>query len=147
MMAELVDMDCMSVAQVYGSDSSAHAMRIAGRLTARKDKLVPHTVGHDFLINIKNYCGGLPETGGGLNIIEVNCDNEKGMLDIEDLKSKVSENTAAVFVQNPTYLGNIEFNVEEIGKPAKEAGAEFIVYVDPISLGVWKHQANMEQQL
>lgn len=136
MMAELVDMDSMSVAQVCGTDSAAHAMRIAGRLTGRKQILVPHTVGHDFLIQIKNYCGGLAETGGGLDIVEVACDPKTGMLDMDDLKSKLGGETAAVFIQNPTYLGSVEMNVSEIGKLAKDAGAEYIVYVDPISLGV-----------
>jgi len=136
MMAELVDMDCMSVAQVCGNDSAAHAMRIASRLTGRKQILVPHTVGRDFLLNIHNYCGGLEETGGALDIIEVNCDNATGMLDMADLKAKLTEKVAAVFIQNPTYLGSIEFNVKEIGALAKAAGAEYIIYVDPISLGV-----------
>ncbi len=136
MMAELVDMDCMSVAQVCGFDSAAHAMRIAGRLTGRKQILVPQTVGEDFLMNVRNYCGGLQETGGGLDIVEVGYDKQTGMLDLDDLKAKLGKDTAAVLIQNPTYLGNIEFNAEEIGRLAKEAGAEFIVYVDPISLGV-----------
>lgn len=136
MMAELVDMDCMSVAQVCGTDSAAHAMRIAGRLTGRKKILIPETVGHDFLIHVKNYCGGIEATGGGLDLVLVKCDPKTGMLDLADLKEKLTAEVAAVFVQNPTYLGSIEFQVKEIGEAAKAAGAEFIVHVDPITLGV-----------
>lgn len=136
MMAELVDMDSMSVAQVCGNDSAAHAMRIAGRLTGRKQILLPETVGRDFMLHVKNYCGGIAATGGGLDLVPVKCDAKTGMLDMADLKSKLGGNTAAVFIENPTYLGSIEFGAKEIGKLAREAGAEYIVYVDPISLGV-----------
>lgn len=136
MMAELVDMDCMSVAQVCGIDSTAHAFRISSRLTGRKKILVPETVGSDFLIHIKNYCGGIEATGGALDIIQIKCDKQNGMLDLDDLKRNLDDQVAAVYVQNPTYLGNIEFQVKEIGEMAKSAGAEYIVYVDPISLGV-----------
>ena len=136
MMAELVDMDSMSVAQVCGNDSAAHAMRIAGRLTGRKQILLPETVGRDFMMHVKNYCGGIAATGGGLELLPVACDTKTGMLDLADLKSKLGSDTAAVFIENPTYLGNIEFGAKEIGAMAKTAGAEYIVYVDPISLGV-----------
>lgn len=136
MMAELVDMDCLSVAQVCGIDSSAHAFRISSRLTGRKTILVPETVGRDFMLQIKNYCGGIEATGGALDIVQVKCDKKTGMLDLVDLKGKLDNKVAAVYIQNPTYLGTIEFQAEEIGKLAKAAGAEYVVYVDPISLGV-----------
>jgi len=142
MMVELVEMDTMTVAQVCGNDSAAHAMRISSRLTGRKRILVPHTVGRDFLIHVKNYCGGMQETGGALEIVEVDCDPDTGLMDLGDLKSKLCDNTAAVLIQNPTYLGGIEFNAAEIGELAKAAGAEYIVYVDPISLGVMEAPGN-----
>lgn len=136
MMAELVDMDSMSVAQVCGTDSAAHAMRIASRLTGRKQILLPETVGSEFMLHVKNYCGGIAATGGALDLVSVKCDPKTGMLDINDLKSKLGDNVAAVFIENPTYLGSIEFGAKEIGQLAKDAGAEYIVSVDPISLGV-----------
>lgn len=136
MMAELVEMDCMTVAQVCGIDSSAHAMRIAGRLTGRKNILIPETVGKEFMLQVKNYCGGIEATGGGLNLILIKCDKQTGMIDIADLKNNLDENVAAIYIQNPTYLGSIEYKVTEIGEMAKKAGAEYIVYVDPITLGV-----------
>jgi glycine dehydrogenase subunit 1 len=98
--------------------------------------LVPQTVGKDFMNHVKNYCGGIEATGGALEIIQVQCDLETGMLDLVDLKSKLDNGVAAVYIQNPTYLGTAEFQAEEIGKLAKAAGAEYVVYVDPISLGV-----------
>lgn len=136
MMAELVDMDSMSVAQVCPTDSAAHAFRISSRLTGRKKILVPETVGEDFMLQVKNYCGGLKLTGGALEFVQVKCDWKTGMLDLEDLKKNLDDSISAVFIQNPTYLGTFEMQAEEIGKLAKGKGADFIVSVDPISLGV-----------
>jgi glycine dehydrogenase subunit 1 len=53
-----------------------------------------------------------------------------------DLKAKLSEKTAAVYVENPGSFGVIEARGAEIGRLAHAKGAEFIVGVDPISLGV-----------
>ena len=136
MMAELVDMDAMSVAQVCATDSAGHAMRMAARLTGRKKVLVPETVGNDFMLQVKNYCGGIKASGGGLDIIPVKCNWKTGLIDLEDLKDKLDQNVAALYVQNPTFLGNVELNVKVLGQMAKDVGAEYIVSVDPISLGV-----------
>jgi glycine dehydrogenase subunit 1 len=59
-------------------------------------------------------------------------------MDIEDLKAKVSEKTAAVYVETPSYLGFAEENVEAIGEIAHEKKAIYITGVDPISLGILK---------
>jgi hypothetical protein len=58
------------------------------------------------------------------------------MLDLADLKAKLSPRTAAVYIENPGFLGVIEARGAEIGRLAHAAGADFIVGVDPISLGV-----------
>jgi glycine dehydrogenase subunit 1 len=59
-------------------------------------------------------------------------------LDIEDLKRKISDKTAAVYIENPSYLGFLETQVEEIAEETHDHKALFIVGVDPISLGVLK---------
>jgi glycine dehydrogenase subunit 1 len=63
-------------------------------------------------------------------------DSQTGLLDIEDLKSKISSKTAAVYIENPTYLGIIESQAGIISEIAHTNGAESIVGIDPISLGV-----------
>ena len=54
-------------------------------------------------------------------------DTETGEMDLADLKAKLDDTVAAVLIENPNYLGVIESQGEEIGKLAREAGAEFIV--------------------
>jgi glycine dehydrogenase subunit 1 len=64
-------------------------------------------------------------------------------MDLGDLKSKLSDKkTAAVYFENPSYLGFIETGVKEIVKIAHDAGAFVISGVDPTSLGVLEGPGN-----
>jgi glycine dehydrogenase subunit 1 len=57
-------------------------------------------------------------------------------MDLPDLERKISEKTAVVFFESPSYLGFIETNAAEIASIAHKNGALCVVYADPISLGV-----------
>jgi glycine dehydrogenase subunit 1 len=74
-------------------------------------------------------------------------DRKNGQINIEDLKEKISDKTAAVYIENPSYLGMIEEQVEEIGKEAHQHGALFIVGVDPTSLGILKPPGEYEADI
>jgi glycine dehydrogenase subunit 1 len=93
----------------------------------------------EILMVARNYLDGVPEPM--LELETVAFHPKTGFLDLEDLKAKISSETAAVYIENPTYLGLIEAQAEEIGAIATKHGAEFIVYADPISLGVMKPPA------
>ena len=55
-----------------------------------------------------------------------------------DLKKKISSKTAAVFVDNPSYFGVLEDQVERIAEIAHAHDALSIVSVDPSSLGAMR---------
>ncbi len=63
----------------------------------------------------------------GFNIVEIKS-NEKGLVDIEALKSVLNENTAAIMLTNPNTLGLFEEDILEISKLVHEAGA--LLYYD-----------------
>ena len=63
----------------------------------------------------------------GFNIIEVKS-NEKGLVDIEELKRVLDNNTAAIMLTNPNTLGLFEENILEISKLVHEAGG--LLYYD-----------------
>jgi glycine dehydrogenase subunit 1 len=134
LMGELLDMDVLSCPLYDGMSAAATSLRMASRVSGRREVLLPKSISPDMSLVIKNYLKGVPEPQ--LDITLVNFDAETGLLDLEDLKSKISSNTAAVFIENPAYLGLIETQAEEIGKIAKQNGAEFVVYTDPISCGI-----------
>lgn len=133
-MAELLDMDVIAFPQYDGGSSLGHAFRMARRISGRKKVLYPAGINPMTLAIAKNY---ISQIDGDYCILEaVKYDERTGLMDLEDLAIKLDSETAAVAVENPGFLGVIEIQAEEIGKLAKAAGAEFIVYGDPIALGV-----------
>ena len=136
LMAELVDMDVVNVPTFDWAQAASTGMRMASRITGRSEALISKTINKDRYLVMKNYCD--PD----IKLTFVDYDKESGNLDIEDLKSKISENVCAVYFENPSALGFIEAHGEEISKIAHDAGAISVVGVDTISLGVLKPPSN-----
>jgi glycine dehydrogenase subunit 1 len=77
----------------------------------------------------------------GYNIDYKRFISDDGTCDLKALKSAISDKTAAVIVQQPNFLGNIE-DVFEIEKIAHSHKALFIVVVNPITLGLLEAPGN-----
>ncbi|GAB4331926.1 MAG: aminomethyl-transferring glycine dehydrogenase subunit GcvPB [Calditrichia bacterium] len=67
----------------------------------------------------------------GMKTVEVKS-TEDGLVDIEDLKSKLDDDVAAIMLTNPSTLGIYEKNIREIEKLVHEAGA--LMYMDGANL-------------
>ncbi|MFC5591231.1 aminomethyl-transferring glycine dehydrogenase subunit GcvPA [Sporosarcina soli] len=130
LMAELVDMDVVNVPTFDWAQAAATSIRMASRITGRNEVLLPKTISPDRLTVIENYCS--PH----ISVILVDYQEGSGQINLTDLESKLSANTAAVYFENPSYLGFIETQGQTISKLAKGQGALTIVGVDPSSLGV-----------
>lgn len=139
-MGELMDMDVLSIPMYDGGQAAASSLRMANRINNRKKVLVPATMNPDIFMIISNYLDSVP--AAELQIIPIGFDQKTGLMDLNDLKKNISNDVSAVMIENPSYLGFIETQAEEIGKIARAAGAEFVVYADPISLGVIEAPAN-----
>ena len=64
-------------------------------------------------------------------------------MDLEELKEQLAKkNVAAVFFENPTYLGNFETRGEEIAKLAHDAGAYCVVQTEAAALGIMESPVN-----
>ncbi|WP_199873003.1 aminomethyl-transferring glycine dehydrogenase subunit GcvPA [Inediibacterium massiliense] len=130
LVAELVDMDVVNVPTMDGAQASATAIRMASRINGRYEVLVPKLMDYEKLLIIKNYCA--PD----ITFVIVDYKQETGMLDLDDLKNKLSSRTCAVYFENPSFLGFIEEGGQMISDLAHNVGALSVVYVDPSSLGV-----------
>ncbi|PFK44048.1 aminomethyl-transferring glycine dehydrogenase [Bacillus cereus] len=130
LVAELVDMDVVNVPTFDWGQAAATAIRMAARITKRNKVLVAQTVSPERMKIIQNY--GSPD----LEFISVGYDDENGLLDLEDLENKIVANIAAIYFENPSYLGFIESQGMEIAEIVKRHDALVVVGVDPISLGV-----------
>ena len=130
LMAELLNMDVVNVPVYDGFQATGTALRMAGRITGRNVALLPATVMPDKLSMVRGYIR--PD----MKVELVPFDPATGLMDLNALRRQINGQTAAVFIENPSYLGFLETQAEEIGKIAHENGALFVVGVDPISLGV-----------
>ena len=135
LMGELVGMDVVSEGSYSWGTVAGNAIRMASRITGRGEVLIPKTVGPERLATIKTFCKSVIEEKG-IQIKFIGYDPTTGLMNLEDLKNKISSDTAAVYFENPTFLGGIESQGAEISDIAHAQGAESIVGVDPISLGV-----------
>ena len=130
LMAELLNMDVVNVPVYDGFQATGTALRMAGRITGRTVALLPATVMPDKLSMVRGYIK--PD----MTVELVPFDPSTGLMDLNALRKQIGARTAAVFIENPSYLGFLETQAEEIGRIAHENGAIFVVGVDPISLGV-----------
>ena len=135
LMGELVGMDVVSEGSYSWGTVAGNAIRMASRITGRREVLLPATVGFERLDTIRTFCKSIPEENG-IQITLIDYDEKTGLMNLEDLKKKISSTTAAVYFENPTYLGSMESQGDAISRIAHENGAESIIGVDPISLGV-----------
>ena len=71
--------------------------------------------------------------GFGATLAEVGLDG--GLTSGEELEAAITDDTAAVFLQNPNFLGAVE-DIAALGEAARSKGALLIVQVDPMTLGI-----------
>lgn len=130
MMGELLNMDVVNVPTYDWLQAAATSIRMASRITGRREVLVSRTISADKLSKIRDYCKP------GIEIKLLDYDRETGQQDFNSLEVEISSKTAAVYFENPSYLGFIEAHGDEISKITHDHGAISIVGVDPISLGI-----------
>ena len=131
MICELTGLEVANCSVYDWASALGEAARMAARLTRRNEILVPRIVHPERLSTLQVYAEPL-----GMKIKHVGYDKETGQMSLEHLKNKISDKTAAVYIENPSYLGFVETQVEEIGREAHAHGSLFIVGVDPTSLGI-----------
>ena len=131
MICELTGLEVANCSVYDWASALGEAARMAARLTRRNEILVPRIVHPERLSTLQVYAEPV-----GMKIKHVGYDKETGQMSLEDLKNKISDKTAAVYIENPSYLGFVETQVEEIGREAHAHGSLFIVGVDPTSLGI-----------
>ena len=130
MMGELLEMDVVNVPIYDGFQAAATSIRMACRLTGRNEALVCGAISPDKLSMITNYC--LPD----ISIKQIEIDHVTGNVNFSALEKAISNKTAVVYFENPSSLGMIPTSGAEIAEIAHKHGAECVVGVDPISLGV-----------
>ncbi len=130
MMGELLNMDVVNVPTYDWMQAAATSIRMATRITGRREVLVCRAISSDELSKIKDYC----KPNIKVKLLDYNY--ETGQVDLGSLEANISSETAAVYFKNPSFFGVVEVEGDKISKIAHEHGALCIVGVDPISLGL-----------
>jgi glycine dehydrogenase subunit 1 len=130
LMGELLNMDVVNVPTYDGFQAAATALRMASRLTRRPEALVHGAINPARLSKILDYCKPV------MDIRLLDYDPGTGQMDLDALRAGLSERTAAVYFENPAYLGFLETQGAEIAALAHEQGVQVVVAANPITLGV-----------
>lgn len=133
MICELTGMEVANSSMYDWASTVGEAARMAARVTKRAEVLVPRIIHPERDATLQTYSGP-----AGIRVKYIGYEKETGQLDLEDLKTKVSGETAAVYLENPSYLGFVETEANAAAQIAHDKGALFIAGVDPVSLGVLK---------
>ncbi len=132
LMAELLEMDVVNASMYDWASALGEAVLMAARISkGRRKVLVPYTMNPIHYSVLKTYV--YPRD---IVVEKVGYDRETGIIDLEDLKNKIDNETLAVYIENPSFLGTIEVNAKDIGEIVHDKNAIYIMGVDPISLGL-----------
>jgi glycine dehydrogenase subunit 1 len=129
-LGELVGMEFVGLPVYSWGSAAGHALRMAVRMTGRREVILPRILDPERRAVIGTLCGP------SITITTAGYDAASGQVDPAGLRAKISASTAAVYLETPNYLGIVEDDVAEIAALARRHGAETVVGVDPLSLGI-----------
>ena len=133
MTCELTGMDVANCSMYDWATALGEAARMAARVKGKDEILIPRTTHPERVATLKVYA-----EPADIKVKQVAYHKETGQLDLADLRNKITSNTAAVYVENPSYLGFVEAQVTEIAAETHKHNVLLIAGIDPTSLGVLK---------
>ncbi|HWR09114.1 aminomethyl-transferring glycine dehydrogenase subunit GcvPA [Sporomusa sp.] len=128
LIAELTGLEVSNSSLYDGGTGLAEAAMLAANVNGRKEFLVAKTVHPHYRAVLNTYA-----IDRGCTLTEIGY--QDGVLDTNELQSKLSKTVAAVIVQSPNFFGCIE-ELKTVVDAAHAQGALVIAAVDPISLGL-----------
>jgi len=129
MIADLTGMDVANASMYDGASALAEACIMAASITKRNEILILNSVHPEYRQVVKTYC-----KAHSFNLIEI---EEK------DIGNRVTENTAALLIQNPDFFGCLH-NLDEIENLVHENNALLVVStIEITSLGLLKSPGSL----
>ena len=127
-MSELTGLPVSNAALYEGPSAVASAAYLAIGAAGRRKLVASRGVHPHSRESLVTYGAGF-----GSELVEVPLAD--GLTDAGALADAIDDETAAVFLQQPNFLGSVE-DVEALGAAAKERGALLVVACDPIALSI-----------
>ncbi|HCG2259891.1 TPA: aminomethyl-transferring glycine dehydrogenase subunit GcvPA [Staphylococcus aureus] len=129
LICELTDMDVANSSMYDGMTSFAEACILAFSQTKKNKIVVSKGLHYQALQVLHTYA----KTRKAFEVVEIDLDGT--VTDLKKLEAAVDDETAAVAVQYPNFYGSIE-DLEKIHSFIEEKKALFIVYANPLALGL-----------
>ncbi len=129
LICELVGLDIAPLPAYDWAWAASTALLMATRATGRERVLVADTAGPE---RRRQIAARLP---GRVALELVGHDPRSGMIDLDDLRARVG-GAAALYLENPSYLGHLQTGLDEVREITRGAGCLLVAGVDPTSLGV-----------
>jgi len=131
MICQLTGMDVANASMYDGSTAVPEAAMMAVRITGRDGIAVARTVHPEYREVLGSYT-----RHQSTSVTEFEYDPESGQVDLESLEQALTDNTAAVIIQSPNFLGVVE-GAKEIAEMAHAKGALLVyVFTEAVSLGL-----------
>ncbi len=122
----------VSNASVYEGPSAVAAAGYLAKLETKRHRLVASRALHPHSrAALRTHAAGY-----GMEVVESPLDDE-GYTDVEALAAMVDDDTAAVFVQQPNFLGTVE-DLGALAEAGKRTGALVVCAADPVPLSILK---------
>ncbi|MCM3080247.1 MULTISPECIES: aminomethyl-transferring glycine dehydrogenase subunit GcvPA [Brevibacillus] len=129
MVSELTGMEVANSSMYDGATSLAEAAMMASGQTGKKKVIVSRAVHPESRAVLKSYA-----YGQGVELVEVGI-NSEGVTDPAALEAIIDDSTAAVILQYPNFLGNVE-DLATFEPIVHGNSALMVVSSNPLALGV-----------
>jgi glycine dehydrogenase subunit 1 len=130
MICELTGMDVANASMYDGATAAAEAAFMAAGALRRSEILIAENAHPETKQVLQTYA-----QFRDIRVNQVACPD--GQVNLDDLNSKLNENTAAFILQSPNFFGIIE-DIGAVGEMVHDNKSLLIVSADPISLAILK---------
>ncbi len=132
-LGSLLEMPLVGLPVYSWGAALGHAARMAARITRRQTLLVPASLCPERRLVLEGYAASA-DPAAAITLIDMPM--AEGRIDIAALPALLGQHVAAVYIENPNWLGRFEPDAAAIAAQARNAGAQTIIGVDPASLGI-----------
>ncbi len=135
LICELTGMDAANTSMYDYSTAFAEAVLMSARIGKRKRKkfLVPENIHWERWSVLNNYLRGTD-----VEIEKVSYDEDKGTVDEEDLKNKMSDDILGLYIETPNAFGVLEENIDLYKDLKEDHRSILVVGSNPIALSLMK---------
>src|SRR5687768_9544393 len=137
MLCRLSGMEVASISLYDGAHAVAEAAVMAMNVTGKREVIVSQGVHPHYRAVVQSRLADLP----GARYAEIPL--KDGVVDTMELEDELDEDTAAIIVQSPNFLGEVE-RVETITKFVHANESLMIQVFNPLSLGLLKQPGEMD---